>query len=338
MRSPTRGRRPAWPTPVVLPLILAAIASTIAACGGSAAAPYSGAGAAAASAAPAAPGNDGQTGGATTGNTGNGARSGGGSGTGSNGQVAIIEDQQVVRTGSLQLTVGDVTKSLASARDAIRSFGGYIGNSQQSRDGDSIVATVTYRIPVSHWEDALDALRGLPGATEIGEKTDAVEVTGDLVDLGARITNLKASEAALVGYAEKAPQVSDLLQIQARLTDTRGQIEQLTAQQQQLQDQASYATLTVTFGTEPVAVTEAAARWDPAGEVDSATATLIGMGQAVLSFLIVFTIVWLPLILSIAIIAGISIWVARRLGWRRPDRMPPIPPVPPVQPPTSAEA
>jgi CHASE2 domain-containing sensor protein len=59
------------------------------------------------------------------------------------------------------------------------------------------------------------------------------------------------------------------------------------------------------------------------------------MGQAVLSFLIVFTIVWLPLIASIAIVVGISLWVARRLGWRRPDRMPPVPP---VAPPSSAEA
>jgi len=127
----------------------------------------------------------------------------------------------------------------------------------------------------------------------------------------------------------------DLLEIQARLTDTRGQIERLTAQEQQLQDQAAYATLNVTFGTEAVAVTEAAARWDPAAEVDRASATLLGMGQAVLSFLIVFTIVWLPLIASIAIVVGISLWVARRLGWRRPDRMPPVPP---VAPPSSAEA
>ena len=59
------------------------------------------------------------------------------------------------------------------------------------------------------------------------------------------------------------------------------------------------ATLTVTFGTEVVAVTETAARWDPAAQVDQASATLIGMGQAVVSLPIVFVIVWLPLILTV---------------------------------------
>jgi hypothetical protein len=337
MRSPIRGRRPGRSTALGLVLILAAIASTIAACGGSAAAPISGGGVAAAPAAaasaPAGPAGNGNGSGGETGGAASGSGDGSGAQSGSGDQVAIIDDAKIVRTGSLQMTVTDVTQSLTGARDAIRSLGGYIGASQQQRDGETVVATVTYRIPVARWEDALTALRGL--GTEIGEKTDSVEVTGDIVDLGARITNLKASEVALVGYAEKAPQVSDLLEIQARLTDTRGQIERLTAQEQQLQDQAAYATLNVTFGTEAVAVTEAAARWDPAAEVDRASATLLGMGQAVLSFLIVFTIVWLPLIASIAIVVGISLWVARRLGWRRPDRMPPVPP---VAPPSSAEA
>ena len=142
-------------------------------------------------------------------------------------------------------------------------------------------------------------------------------MTGQIVDLDARIRNLKASETALVGYAEQAPKVTDLLEIQSRLTDTRSQIEQLTAQEAQLSDQAAMATLTVTYGTEVVAVTEAAAKWDPAAEVDQATATLIAMGQAVVSFLIVFGIVWLPLILTVLLIGGIALAVARRLGLNR---------------------
>jgi hypothetical protein len=125
--------------------------------------------------------------------------------------------RQIVRTGTLQLTVTDVTAALTTpGRDP--DLGGYIGGSQQERDGDTVVASVTYRIPVSRWEDAMDAIRGL--GTEVGEKTDAVEVTGQIVDLDARIRNLKASETALVKYAAQAPKVTDLLEIQSRLTDT----------------------------------------------------------------------------------------------------------------------
>jgi hypothetical protein len=257
------------------------------------------------------------------------ASSGNGGGSTSDGEgggggqaPAPVDDTKIVRTGSLQLTVADTDKALQSGRDAVRGLGGYIGASQQQRTDDKVIATVTYRIPVARWEDALDAIRHL--GTEVGEKTDATEVTGQLVDLDARIRNLKASEAALVGYAANAPKVSDLLEIEARLTDTRGEIERLTAQQANLADQAAMATLTVTYGTELVAVTEAAAKWDPAAEVDRASATLIGVGQAIASFLIVFAIVWLPILIALGIISVVALAVARRLGWRRPSGFPPV--------------
>ncbi|HEX2756713.1 MAG TPA: DUF4349 domain-containing protein, partial [Candidatus Limnocylindrales bacterium] len=178
--------------------------------------------------------------------------------------------------------------------------------------------------------------------TEVGEQTDATEVTGQLVDLDARIRNLRASEIALVGYVEKAAKTSDLLEIEARLTDTRGQIEQLTAQQANLSDQAAMATLTVTFGTELVAVTEAAAKWDPAAEVDRASATLIGVGQGIASLLIVFAIVWVPILIGLAILSLVGLVVARRLGWRRPGGYPPIgstePSAPAIPPAPAPEA
>ena len=313
--------------------LLFAISSVvlIAACGASAAqAPYAGsAGAAgapampAASAAPAAP----------AGNNSSGSGSGKGSNVGSNGdEVALLDETKIVRTGSMELEVADVTKALSGGRDAIRAVGGYIGASQQQRSGDDTIATVSYRIPVARWEETLATMRALGEVA--GEKTDATEVTAQIVDLDARIRNLKASEQALVGYAEKAPKVSDLLEIQSRLTDTRGEIERLSAQQASLQDQAALATLTVTFQVKPVPieVTKTTESWDPAAEVDRASAILIGLGQNLVSFAIVFAIVWLPILVGVGVFAVIGLAIARRLGWRRPTDPPPFVP-PAVAPP-----
>jgi len=314
MRFPTSGAR----RTLVLFLILTALASLAAACGSSAAAP-------AGAAAPA----EGQA----VGGDGSAARGGASAApgvgvTGSNGggkDAAFRDDAKIIRTGSLQLDVKDVKASLRSARDTIVGMGGYVGASQQSSDGTSIVATVTYRIPVDRWEGALDALRAL--GDEVGEQTDAAEVTDQIVDLGARIRNLQASETALVRHAADAAKIADLLEIETRLTDVRGQIEQLTAQQKNLQDQAAYATLAVTFGTEVAAVTKAAEQWDPKNEVDRAGASLIGFLQTLTTAGIWFAIVWLPVLITLAIVVGIGIFIARRLGFlRRSD--PPLPPAP----------
>jgi hypothetical protein len=320
MRAPVHTDRRT--DPIVRLLILASVAVMVVACGGSAAqAPVGGAAVGAPARAAASAGGGASGAGAT----------GGGSQTGGNGNpAALVDDTKIVRTGSLQLTVADTDKALLAGRDAIRGLGGYIGSSQQQRSNDKIFATVTYRIPVASWEDALDAIRHL--GTEVAEQTEALEVTGQLVDLDARIRNLKASEAALVGYAANAPKISDLLEIESRLTDTRGEIERMTAEQAALSDKAAMATLTVTYGTDVVAVAEAAAKWDPAAEVDRASASLIGVGQAVASFLILFTIVWLPILVGLAIIAYVGLRIARRLGWQRPRGFPPIDPTPPVAP------
>ena len=312
-------------------LFMVTIAAIVAACGsGAASAPNpAGAPAGAASAAPlpaASAGGDFGSGGKDT-------SGGGGTGGGTGNQVADL-GAKIIRTGSLQLTVSDVDVATRTARDTIRGAGGYVGASEEQRNGDELVATIAYRIPADRWDDTLDAIRKL--GTVVGEKTNAQEVTSQLVDLEARIRNLKASETALVGYAETAPKISDLLEIEARLTDTRGEIERLSAQQAQLTDQVALATLTVTFGTEVVAVTQAAARWDPAAEVDRASATLISAIQGLVSILIVLVIVWLPLLLGAGVVIAIAWTIGRRLGWiGSRGSAPPMAP-PPVAPPAAA--
>ena len=323
MRFPTAGAK----RTLVLTLILTAAASLAVACSGSAAAPdLSARGAAAA---PAALPADGSTGSSTEGGQGGtpvtpAPIAGGIGSTGANG-TAIQDGARIVRTGSLQLDVKDVKTSLNAARDAITGMGGYIGASQQSNDGTSIVATVTYRIPESRWEEALAALRSL--GDEVGEKTDAAEVTNQIVDLAARIRNLQASETALVRHAADSAKISDLLEVESRLTDVRGQIEQLTAQQKNLENQAAYGTLAVTFGTEVAAVQKAAAQWDPKTEVDRAGASLIGFLQTLTTAGIWFAIVWLPMLIALAIVLGIGLVIARRLGFFR-RAAPPLPPAP----------
>ena len=107
------------------------------------------------------------------------------------------------------------------AKTAVLATGGYIGASQESNDGDRSVATITYRIPAARWDDAIGSLRGL--ATKVvAEQTQATEVGGQIVDLEARLRNLRASETSLQAIAQGTGKVSDLLEVEAQLTAVRG--------------------------------------------------------------------------------------------------------------------
>jgi len=227
---------------------------------------------------------------------------------------APVDDTKIVRTGTIDLQVRDVPTALQTARDGIRAMGGYIGASQTSNQNEQPVAPVTYRIPVDRWEDALDLLRGLNGETTkvVSEQTDAVEVTGAVVDLQARIANLKASETALQEIAAKAVRVSDVLEVQAQLTAVRGDIESMTAQLKDLEDRAAFATLTASFGVPVVAVQVATQDWDPKAVVDDATASLVDLVQALTTAGIWFAIVWLPILLVLGAVSFVAYRVLRR--------------------------
>ena len=246
------------------------------------------------------------------------------------GPVAAVDDAKIIRTGTMALEVSDLNAALRTARDGIVGLGGYVGASTTSSQQDQPTATITYRIPSAKWESAIDLLHGLGGLTTkvVTEHTEAVEVTGQVVDLEATIANLRASETALQGIAEKATKISDVLEVEAQLTSTRGQIQTLEAQLKDLNDRSSYAAMTVDYNVPLVAVQVASKGWDPATVVDEAAATMVSVLQGIGTAGIWFLIVWLPIILVVGAISLVVIWIARRLGSRRDTPMTPPPAAP----------
>jgi TolA-binding protein len=83
------------------------------------------------------------------------------------------------------------------------------------------------------------------GTKVLSEHSESTPVGGQIVDLQARIANLKASEKAIQAIMAKANTIGDVLTVQQRLAEVQGQIEQLSGQLQGLTDQAAYSTLTV---------------------------------------------------------------------------------------------
>jgi Domain of unknown function (DUF4349) len=218
---------------------------------------------------------------------------------GDNGAVSFedLANRQIIKTGEITVEVETVSSAVGAIRAMALQLGGYVGGSQ--------AGTV---------DDALQQLHDMDGEVT-AEATREQDVTGSVVDLEARIRNLEASETQYRALLDRATKIEDILTIQSRLDEVRGQIEQLQAQLEQLSELASLATLTVTVVPVAAPVEEAAAAWDPSAIFDSAVAALVGLGQAIAAAAIWLVILGLPLVLAI----GIVIWIALRAapGLRR---------------------
>jgi hypothetical protein len=261
-----------------------------------------------------------QSGGGTDTNEGSDTTSGGSAGGGSSGQVAdtaaIVPTLLIVRTGELTLQVPDLGAALSGGDAAVIRAGGYISASSRTADGGREIAQVTYRIPSAAWGPTLDALHALASAV-VSEQIKTEEVTGQVVDLAARIANLRATEAALQAIMAKATRISDILDVQDQLTTTRGEIEKLVGDKAHLEDRATYGSLAVTYRLpavpSPTATPVPAKGWDPADDVARASGKLVRIGQTTTSVGIWLAIVGLPVAIGGSILAVLA-WQATRLG------------------------
>jgi len=162
------------------------------------------------------------------------------------GDSAITGDRiDVVRTGTFSLEVEDVDGSLAKLTNVVKSQGGYVSGSYRYTDTSTPYFTVTFRVPAASFDAAVLALRA--EGTVLSEQISTYEVTMQLVDLEARLRNLRASEAALLELMTRATTVSDVLAVQTQLTSVRSDIESYDAQRASLADQVAMTTVSVTI-------------------------------------------------------------------------------------------
>jgi tetrahydromethanopterin S-methyltransferase subunit G len=235
--------------------------------------------------------------------SGEGQEDGGGQGSV---PFADLAERKIVKTGEITLEVPVVGAAVGELRAMALALDGYVSGSRTGGEDDS--ATVTLRVPADRFDEALERLHDMDGKVRV-EATKDEDVTSSVVDLEARIRNLRASEEQYRILVRRAERINDVLAVQSRLDDVRGQIEQLTAQLTQLNGLATMSTLTVTLVPASTPVEDAAEAWDPGSTFGNAAAALVSAGQAVADAAIWLFIVGLPILL----IAAIGLWLAMRL-------------------------
>ena len=218
----------------------------------------------------------------------------------------------IIRTGTLEIEVGDVAAAVAAVDDRVASLGGYVGSSEENASGDDGSASVVYRVPAARWDDATKHIRDLASRV-VHAAVTTEEVTNQVVDLDARIRNLRATEASFQAIMVQAVKIDDVLAVQDQLTHVREEIEQLVAQKETLAERAAFGTLTVVFRLPaPPAVEVVQRGWDPTADVDTSLGTLVKIVQRGISFAIWLGIVALPVVLGFGIAAVIA-WQIGRL-------------------------
>jgi hypothetical protein len=158
-------------------------------------------------------------------------------------------NRQVIKTGSMTITVAQPADAAEEASRIVESAGGRIDSRREraATDGDKGSASLTVRIPSAKLTATIEQLNKLGTVEDIAISSD--DVTGQSQDLDARITALRTSVDRLLALMAKATSTQDLITIESALSDRQGNLESLEAQQRQLKDQVDLSSVTLNLNS-----------------------------------------------------------------------------------------
>ncbi|MEM6434456.1 MAG: DUF4349 domain-containing protein [Cyanobacteria bacterium P01_D01_bin.115] len=167
------------------------------------------------------------------------------------------------------------------------------------------------RVPQANLDNTLEALQNLGNVAE--QTITAEDVAAQLVDLQARVRNLRKSEEALLEIMERSGSIPDVLEVSRELSTIREAIERQDAQSKALQSRVAYSTISLSLvSTQPLAPITS-----PVGETLSHTwQTATSTAQTVSISLLQLTL-WLLVFspyIGLVVLGG---WVGQRYRRRQ---------------------
>lgn len=169
---------------------------------------------------------------------------------GSESVVQTPRQPQVVRRAALAIVAQDIDAVRSSIDGIVREFSGFVGEIQMSGSrGEMRILRATLRVPGARLDEAVSRLRSLGVVTD--ESLHGEDVTDQMVDLDARLTNARNTEKRLTEVLRtRTGDLADVLAVERETARVREEIERLDAQRKNLEQRVSYATITLTVSEE----------------------------------------------------------------------------------------
>ncbi len=158
----------------------------------------------------------------------------------------LPQGQKLVRKLWVDAETEDLDSLLTAMKEAISQAGGYVEARQVYHGSANATrryrnAELTLRIPADKVDSFLEGISGMSNIISSRETVDDITLT--YVATQSRITALETEQARLLELLAKAESMSDLLQIESRLTEVRAELESITSKLLVFDNQVNYGTI-----------------------------------------------------------------------------------------------
>jgi len=158
----------------------------------------------------------------------------------------ILDERMVIRNSNISLDVSDFNGTVVTIEEIINSYGGFVENADQWQFFENRLlwqGNFTLRVPVAHF----DTVNGL--ITELGHVTNfsawSEDVTLQFTDMQSRLAVREEEERRILSVLESTDDLEILIELEARLANTRIVLERYRRRMTELDHLASFSTITV---------------------------------------------------------------------------------------------
>lgn len=231
----------------------------------------------------------------------------------SNNGTTVSTDRKLIRKITLDAETEDMDSLLTDINSRISQLGGYV-ESRNIENGSNYAnkryryATLVIRLPA----EKLDAF-----VEQVGKDSNIVstsetssDVTLQYVATESRLKVLKVEEERLLKFLSEAETVSEMLEIEKRLTQIQSEIETTTSQLNTYDNLVDYGTITLNITEVEVytVIEEDPTMWE---EISQGFMTCLSIMGTVGRGLLVFLLSASPFLIFVALIGSIVLLVMR---------------------------
>ena len=168
------------------------------------------------------------------------------SGAGETGSTALPENRKWIVTVHMDAETEDLDTLMTGLDETINGLNGYVED-QDIYNGSNYAsyrrrnANLTIRIPAEDVNRFTEAVSGI--ANVVSTNVSREDITLTYVATESKVTALKTEETRLLELLAQAENMSDLLEIEARLSDVRYELEHHSSQLRLYDNQVDYATI-----------------------------------------------------------------------------------------------
>lgn len=153
-----------------------------------------------------------------------------------------LGEQKLIKTARQLIEVGDYEQSRAKIDSLTKRYKAWISSENMSNYDYRLSNSLTIRVPATSLDELIQEFQTLAKRVE-SQSVETLDVTEEFIDIESRLKNQRSVEQTFISLLRRTDSIEQILQIESKLAEVRGEIESIEGRLKYLGNRVVYSTI-----------------------------------------------------------------------------------------------